>query len=211
MSAPHAEELVDEYLGRLDTALAGMPADRREEIVGEMRSHIAEERSRISGETDADLHNLLDRLGDPDEIALAARPPAVASKPTSRSAGPLEILAMVLTPFIWPVGVILYWVSPRWRTRDKVIATVLPPGGYPVVLFLGELVLFLGLTGGGGCSEIRENGVLVSRSCTGLAAAPGWVEAVVAIVAVIAVLGLLVLPVLVGIYMARRLRSLPGG
>ena len=211
MTAPHAEELVDAYLDRLDAALAGVPVDRREEIVSEIRSHIAEERAAVSDETDADLHNLLERLGDPEVIALAARPPVAPVMAEHSSVGPIEILALVLTPIIWPVGVILYWVSPRWRTRDKVIATLLPPGGYPVVFFVLQLLLFTGTVAGGGCTELSENGVLISRSCTGLAAAPQWAQVVLGIAGLVAALFLLVLPVLVAMYMGRRLRSSPGG
>ena len=73
MSAPHADQLVSDYLGRLDSALAGLPKARREEILDEITNHIAEERSRLDDESDADLRNLLDRVGDPGEVAGAAR------------------------------------------------------------------------------------------------------------------------------------------
>ena len=43
MSTPRTEQLVDEYLERLEAELADVSAERREEIVSEIRSHIAEE------------------------------------------------------------------------------------------------------------------------------------------------------------------------
>src|SRR5437588_12894486 len=32
---------------------------------------------------------------------------------------------------VWPVGVILLWASRAWTTREKVLGSLLPPGGYP--------------------------------------------------------------------------------
>ena len=73
MTAVHASPLVDAYLRRLELELADLPAAKRHEIVNEIRSHIADERSAMVDETDANLMNLLDRLGDPAEIAAEAR------------------------------------------------------------------------------------------------------------------------------------------
>ena len=210
MSAPHAEELVGEYLGRLDAALAGEPPDRREEIVGEMRSHIAEERLHLPDETDADLHNLFERLGDPTELAQAARPAGARKEAAAApsSFGPVEVLALVFTPIIWPVGVILYWLSPRWNTRDKLIATLIPPGGYPVLLIAMQILLLSSLTASGGCATVTdEYGHVISHQCTGWDAMPGWEQFAAGAASVAVLVLVLLLPVLVGIYMARRLRS----
>jgi hypothetical protein len=51
-------------------------------------------------------------------------------RPGPYQPGILEIAALVLLPFIWPVGVILLWISPAWKRRDKVIGTLVPPRGY---------------------------------------------------------------------------------
>jgi hypothetical protein len=77
MSA-HADQLVHEYLDRLDSLLAGVPQGRREEILDEISNHIAEQRSQIPDESDADLRNLLERIGDPAEVAEL---PATKAKP----------------------------------------------------------------------------------------------------------------------------------
>ena len=49
------------------------------------------------------------------------RDPAV-----SRSAA---VLAVIFTPVVWPVGVVLLWLSAFWNRRDKLIGTLLLPGG----------------------------------------------------------------------------------
>jgi hypothetical protein len=40
-----------------------------------------------------------------------------------------SVLAVILTPLVWPIGVLLLWVSPAWTRRDKLIGTLVLPGG----------------------------------------------------------------------------------
>ena len=210
MNAPHGDQLVHDYLARLQFALAAVPSDRREEIVGEISSHIAEERARLTHESDADVYNLLERVGDPAELAEAAAPDVIRDdgrqdQPPASRFGAVEILALVLTPTVWPVGVILLWLSPRWRVRDKLIGTLLPPGGYPMIFFVALPALLLGNLTTSTCSSGTVNGVVVQQSCTGVMALPEWEQILIGVAILGGVLVLLLLPVLVGIYLATRL------
>jgi uncharacterized membrane protein len=201
MSAPHADQLVSDYLGRLDSALAGLPKARREEILDEITNHIAEERSRLRDESDADLRNLLDRVGDPAEVADAARDETdERPAPQPRRIGPVEVLALVLTPLIWPAGVILLWLSPAWNLRDKLIGTLAPPGGYGLAVFALPLLLFQGMS-------VCTSGGDTPETCTGLMAQPMWVQIVVDVALLGGLLLLLVLPILTAIYLAYRARK----
>ena len=144
MSAPHAEQIVSGYLARLEQALAGLPPARTAELVDDVRSHIAEARRGLAEETDADLLNILDKLGDPGDIAADARDPLGAQpSPPAMPLGLLEIAAIVALALVWPAGIALVWLSSAWSQRDKLIATVFVPGG---VLALGILS---GVAGGG--------------------------------------------------------------
>ncbi|MGA8922821.1 MAG: hypothetical protein WB682_06725, partial [Candidatus Dormiibacterota bacterium] len=192
----------------LNTALAGVPPDRRDEIVGEIRSHIEEQRAALRDETDADVYNLLERVGEPYTLATAARSESrpLAEPVNVRSgAGAVEILALVLTPLIWPVGVILLWMSPAWNTRDKLIATLVPPGGYFGVLLAFNILSFAAMTTSTCGGTFDSHGNMINQSCTGFAALPGWEQTLFNVAAVGVAVILLLLPVLVGIYMARRL------
>jgi hypothetical protein len=93
-------------------------------------------------ESDADLLNILDRLGDPAELAVEHRPQVAAPTPAAWRPGVLEVAALVLTPLFWPVGIILLWASPAWNRRDKLIGTLIPPGGYFGVLSLSFATTF---------------------------------------------------------------------
>ena len=210
MSAPHADQLVSDYLERLDSALAGVPKARRAEILDEITNHIAEERSRLHDESDADLRNLLDRVGDPAEVADAARDESDEPRLPlpNRRIGPIEVLALLLTPLFWPAGVILLWLSPAWNLRDRLIGSLLPPGGYIFIFFFLPLILIGGLQPSGGCGTVMDaQGNVISQSCTGFQALPGWQQAVFQAAGIGLLAFLLVLPVLTAIYLTYRARK----
>lgn len=140
MTAPHANRIIEEYMARLEAALAPVPETRRQELMDEVRSHITEARSQLADETDTDLLDILDRLGDPAETAAAEIGRIDPTPVQSRSWRALEIAAIVLVPLLWPVGVILLWISDRWTTRDKLIGTLVAPGGYLGTIAVGALM-----------------------------------------------------------------------
>ena len=126
------DALVDRYLTDLEAELRGLPADRRREILDEVGEHIAAARAALDAETEAAIRTVLERLGDPADIAAEARArfgiPAQPAKPATPW---LEAVALVLLllPFLgWVVGVILVWLSRTWTTREKAIGTVLALG-----------------------------------------------------------------------------------
>lgn len=129
------DALVDDYLERLDDALSGLPADRRDEIVEEIADHLDAARA-AAGDDPLRMRDAIVRLGSPEAIAAEAGAPAYASVVTTARATWREPLAIVLLLFGgflfaigWFVGVALLWASPVWRPRDKVVGTLLVPGG----------------------------------------------------------------------------------
>jgi hypothetical protein len=129
------DALILRYLQDLEAELGDLPANRRQELLDEVGEHIAAARAALDPETEAGVRTVLERLGDPADIAAEARerfgvPPPDPRVPTPR----LEIIAIVLrvVPFLgWVVGVILVWLSRIWTTRDKLIGTL---GGMSWVL-----------------------------------------------------------------------------
>jgi hypothetical protein len=59
-------------LRHLDHALAKMESSRRAQLVEEIEQHVADLRATNPAHTRAELNNLLDRVGRPDDIAAAA-------------------------------------------------------------------------------------------------------------------------------------------
>jgi uncharacterized membrane protein len=138
--ASDTDKLVADYLGRLDRELRDLPRTRRRELVEEISGHIAEARADLETENEAAVRSLLDRLGDPEEIAAEARG-RVEVEPRGSA---LDIVALVLLliggvvlPVVgWVIGVVLLWISETWTTTEKVIGTLIAPGGLALPLFL---------------------------------------------------------------------------
>jgi hypothetical protein len=151
-----------------------------------------------SNETDAGLLTLLDRLGDPADLAAEERERLGIRTGTPARAGLLEVGALVLTPLIWPVGVILLWASSAWNTRDKLIGTLIPPGGLFTSMFVP--VVFLAAARGQACGGGTSGSRHFATTCTG---SGGGIEGVLLFVASILIL---LSPILTGIYMAVQLR-----
>jgi hypothetical protein len=174
------DALVDDYLRRLEQAAYSLTPERRAELVLEIRDHIADARTSAEVATDeAWTRTLLDRLGSPEEIVAAAAegepppPPAWTPQPpmVQRPAGTgLELAAVLLLtvgsllPVIgWLAGVICLWASRRWRTWEKLLGTLIIPGG-PVGVGLWAAVIIPGQS----CQQPAEG----PKTCTGFALHP---------------------------------------
>jgi len=197
-----ADRLVEDYLDRLELELADFPSARRRELVQEISEHIAEARAGLESESEADVRNLLDRMGDPAEIAAEARgapaePPAAAgAQEHGRRSGALDVVALILlllggvvVPVIgWLVGVVLLWISSAWTARQKLLGTLLVPGGLALPLFL----VTVGTSGKSCGGEV--GGPLTCTGGNGAGSAA----------ATVLVIALFVVPIAVVAYLARR-------
>ena len=131
-----ADKLVQRYLAQLDTALQGVDASRRHEILTEVHAHIDEGRTGLDPDDAASVRTLLDRVGDPAAIAAEAGAPPPGSRRWDVWAPWLIIFGPVASGLGWIAGVLILWTSPTWSRRDKLIATLVPPVGL-VALFFG--------------------------------------------------------------------------
>ena len=146
-AAGQADRLVRHYLARLDAALQGVDAPRREEIIAEVHGHIDEGRAGLGPDDAASVRTLLDRVGDPAAIAAEAGAPPPGSRRWDAWAPWLIIFGFIVSGLGWIAGVLILWASPTWNRRDKLIATFVPPVGL-VALFFG---LVAALRAAGGC------------------------------------------------------------
>ena len=68
-----ADALILRYLQELEAELHDLPANRRQELLDEVGEHIAAARAELDPETEAGVRTMLERLGDPADIAAEAR------------------------------------------------------------------------------------------------------------------------------------------
>ena len=151
MKNEQPDSVVAAYLARLELALGPLPAPRRQQLLEEVAQHVAEARRELPAESPAALHQLLERVGSPEDIATAALEEdglgrAVRASPEEARNGLAETLAIALLLFGgfffvvgWLVGVVLLWASDRWRLRDKLLGTLVFPGGLALVVPLISL------------------------------------------------------------------------
>jgi hypothetical protein len=193
------DKLVEDYLDRLELELAEFPPARRRELVQEISEHIAEARAALEPESEADVRNLLDRMGDPADIAAEARGvrEEPAARPVARHSSALDIAALVLLliggivlPVVgWLAGVVLLWISDSWTTNEKLVGTLVVPGGLALPVFLSVV----------GTS---------TESCSGSPGEPltcvGEPSGAMHAVGIVVVLALFVLPFVTTAFLARR-------
>jgi hypothetical protein len=191
--ASQADKLVADYLKRLDGALRGLPSARRRELVDEISGHIAESRADMDGEDEAAVRTLLERTGEPDDIAADAEERFGIRR---RSSG-LDVAALILlliggvvVPILgWLVGVVLLWSSSVWTSREKLIGTLVVPGGLALPFFLTTYG-----TTSETCGQVNNGPI----TCTG---GPSLAYQVLMVTLVIA---LVVVPIGTTIFLARR-------
>lgn len=203
------DRLVERYLKHLEVELDDLPRDRRREIVDEIAGHIAEARAGLEHETEADVRNILEGLGDPADIAADARErfdvqPATSNapyKPGWMEVGALVLLLVggLIVPLVgWMVGVVLLWVSNAWNVRDKIIGTLFVPGGLGFAIFL--YLASSSLTVGRSCQIDAETGR--EFNCTETASSTDAL-------AIVLLVALLVVPIITTAYLTYRLRRHP--
>jgi hypothetical protein len=196
--AAKADKLVADYLKTLDRELRGVPRGRREELRQEISEHIAEARAGLEPDDDAGVRQVLERLGDPVDIAVAERP----GKP-SGGAGWKEIVALILLPIGgiivpilgWIAGAVLLWVSDAWNTKDKLIGTLLFPGG----LLIPTALLFMAGESSG-CGSVVNPQLQPQQGVPSCPPTDG-----VGVWEIVVMAALVIVPLAVIAYLARRL------
>jgi uncharacterized membrane protein len=175
---------VASYLEALARALHELPESVRSEVYDEIRQHIDDQLAERGGDATAVLE-ILDRLGDPADIAReAAGDQPATSPPASRWTHELLALIMlevgglaagiitlvlarlsgggsayglsILVGIVgWLIGVVLLCTSGRFSTADKAIGIALFPGGFAG----GFAVLLFELAGAVSTTTCRDGQV----------------------------------------------------
>lgn len=166
MSTTSPDPLIESYIKQLRTKARPLPRASRDELVEQIREHLRE--ALPPGHSQAETRNALERLGDPDAIVAEERDRLGIE--TAR-AGKLEWAAVFLLPFGafvlpligWILGIILLWASRVWSTQEKLLGTLVPPGGLSAIVWLA----FVGT--GSTCTSSGGSGEPTIEHCTAAA------------------------------------------
>jgi hypothetical protein len=201
-SAP--EKIAEEYLKRLGVAARGLPRAERRELRAQIEEHL---RLAVGDEPgEAEVRAALERLGDPDEIVAEQYGRREARRGIGGQAvGAIALLLVggFLAGIGWVVGVVMLWTSVAWTTREKLIGTLLVPGGLATALYLpllaggAEVCSGPGVRFGGGRAITH-----VAGTCTGATSTLDQVLVVGLFVF------LVIAPIATAIFLARRARPL---
>ena len=72
MSEERADQIINDYFHQLDKALLRMPRLRRDQLLDELRAHVEAARAGSPADSEAAVREVLERLGDPEDIAAEA-------------------------------------------------------------------------------------------------------------------------------------------
>ncbi len=174
---------VQAYLARLDAASAGLPPGRRAELRAEILSHLAD--AVPPDADDQQVRAALDRLGAPEDIVAAEvgddAPRPAQDRPTGTTHEAVAVVMLTVGSVVpvagWLVGLVLLWTSRVWTTREKLLGTLVFPGGPALGLFVAApLALFTAEA----CARVSTTDpatgatVLGPETCTGGLGVPPW-------------------------------------
>lgn len=99
MDEPDLDAIVESYFDRLEELLSSVPRDRREQLIDELREHVNQARIGLTEESSAGIHEILERIGSPEEIA--------REELGSRSSWAPFARIKRVSPWIWVVALLV--------------------------------------------------------------------------------------------------------
>jgi uncharacterized protein (DUF2062 family) len=126
-----AQDLVADYLHRFETLVRTMPPGPRDRAVRRVRRLLRDDLLRTEASA-SEVQRYLADLGTPEDLSEKAR----TTQGRRGSSAGLAVVAVVLTPLCWPLGVPLLWYSRYWTRAEKLVATLVVPGGVPAAFYL---------------------------------------------------------------------------
>jgi HAAS domain-containing protein len=170
MVAMHSHPLVEDYLRRLEEEARRLPADRRTELLADIREHLDDALRGVDTADEAAVRNAVERLGSPEEIVREAAGPQPAPAPGH---GRLEVGAIVMiavgglvVPVLgWLVGAVLVVSSRFWTSTEKLrgLAPLLigPLLGAVVVIAISAAPEGSARDGGGGLGTAEIAAIVI--------------------------------------------------
>jgi hypothetical protein len=93
------DQIVDQYLSRLELALVDLPPARRQQLIESISDHISEARLTLSANSEVAVRDILDRVGQPADIAAEALADQAISPPV-RASGTRRVVVTGVAIFL---------------------------------------------------------------------------------------------------------------
>lgn len=142
MSINQMDSVVEVYLQRLKKALEVLPAAKADQLYEDIVAHVSEARRELRPENESALRELLDHVGDPEEIAASASIPPDPSENRGRRSRRALILpaavGLVLCGLGIALGLLLSNGSRPSNASSRTSRTSLPPRLRPTAPILLE-------------------------------------------------------------------------
>jgi len=118
------QSLVRDYFRDLDSALSGLPRARRTQLVSEIRQHVDAALAEQPPRSSAEMRNLLDRVGRPDDIAAAALEEEPGQPRRPMRTGQKVLIAGVSALVLAGVGTgLAFALTVQWPSRGAAAAS----------------------------------------------------------------------------------------
>lgn len=129
MTTVEIDAIVNDYFRRLEALLAGLPPAEREPLIAEIRAHVTEARAALAVESEAAIREVLERVGDPGDIAAEALgEPSPGrrwwSRPATRVAAGVAVVAIAAV-----LAVVL--TGSAAKVARVTVAPTVSVGGFP--------------------------------------------------------------------------------
>ncbi len=210
MSTTPEQRAVRQYLDDLRKATRDLPRDRQRELLAEIEEHLAE--TAPLGASETQVREALNRLGDPQQIAEAEHERHQSPKAQPGwvewltipllLVGGIALLGVgallgapwrIALPGVgWLAGVLLLWLSKIWTVRDKLLGTLVVPGGLLPVAYLTVTSVSV---------ETCTTGAQGIQHCTGGISTPARIALITLWVVLLAA------PLATGLHLGRQLRN----
>ncbi len=146
-------DLIRDYLVRLEEAIKDLPYIKGKELVLDIESHIYESLENSGSKDEVEVLNILERLGEPEDVVkeymrqMNIEKGNVDTESTTLGDRPYQShysnegippwVVIISVALIFPIGIILLWISQWWATKHKLIATLIPVVGVFLMLIMG--------------------------------------------------------------------------
>jgi hypothetical protein len=150
------DAVIRSYLIRVRRAARHLPRGRRDWVITQVGDRLAGAIQADDGGT-RDVRAALARFEEPKNVVLAVdgHVPGTEASWLEYVAVLLVLAGGVLWEAAWLAGVTLLWVSPRWRWPDKLLATLVWPGGLIVANLIAGRYSATSLVAPGGQAFFR--------------------------------------------------------